>query len=162
MTQRRTKNENRLGKLNKFLRQNKDLDWQTVNLLDRQKIEGLNWKGLEKDQDAVLKEVKAYQRLVRVLGQDNPTLIKALLKENIHSAVQIAAIPKQQFIKQYAPTFKKDHALMENTYKKAVALRSQLLLRYMDRIQRAEPYTGQVRSLGGEVIACPREQETPS
>ena len=152
MTQEKTRKrkESRFKGLNKFLRQNKSIDWNTVNFVNEAQVEALNWKGLENDQKTVLKEVKAYQRLVRVLGENDPKLIKELLKKNIHSAIQVAAIPKQEFKKKYASVFKKDEEVMEKVHKKAVAIRSQLLLLYMNNLQKSEPHTGQVRSLGGK------------
>ncbi|UII27013.1 hypothetical protein LVD15_00830 [Fulvivirga maritima] len=139
-----------LKHLSKFLRQNKNLDWAKTNLTNPQQIQTLNWKGLEESQEKTLKEIKAYQRLVRVLGENDPKTIKALLMANIHSAIQIAAMPKKAFKKKCFAIFKKNDARMEEVYKKATSIRSQLLLLYMNKLQQAEPHANQVKSLEGK------------
>ncbi|MTI29867.1 hypothetical protein [Xanthovirga aplysinae] len=145
MTKKKTTKDNRFDNLNKFLRQNKKLDLSTVNLLSAGKVDELNWKGLDQNRDRLLKELKAYQRLLRIIPDGSPKIIKALLSENIHSAIQIAAIPKQQFVSRYLDAFGKKHALIEEAYKKAVAIRSQILIRHMDIIQNAEPHVNAVK-----------------
>lgn len=91
--------------------------------------------------------VKAYQRLVRLLGQNDAKVIKALLKQNIHSAVQVAAIPRQQFMQQFAGIFK-DEALMKQVYTRAMAMRSKVLIKYMNVIQNSEPHAKAVKTIG--------------
>lgn len=144
--QKETEKTNGLEKLNKFLRQNKAIDWLKADLVNETKRMGLNWKGLEDDQEA-LKYVKAYQRLVKVLGEDDPKLIKALLKLKLHSAIQIAAIPKKLFIKEYSKAFGSDTAKMEKVHQNAVSIRSGLLIKYMDHLQNNEPHAAKIATL---------------
>jgi len=148
-TKKKTPQASQFKDLNKFLRQNKNLDWNKVNFVNQKQLEDLNWKGLENNRGKVLKEVKAYQRLVRILGENDPKTIRALLKENIHSAIQIAAMPKKEFKKQCAAIFKKDER-MDEVYKKATAIRSQLLLLYMNNLQNSEPHANQMKTLAGK------------
>lgn len=147
MAQKEVKKDISFEGLTKFLRQNKKIDWQRINLVNDKKAEMLNWKGLEDDQQKVLKEVKAYQRLVRVLGENNPRLIKALLKKNIHSAIQIAAMTQKHFINECSKIFKNDEEYINKVHKKAIAIRSQLLLKYMEHTQNKEPHASQLKTL---------------
>ena len=146
MAKKETEKSDRFEKLNKFLRQNKKVDFMTTSFFNPKKLEALNWKGLEDDQQEVLRHVKAYQRLVRILGEDNPKLIKSLLKANIHSAIQIAAIPKQKFMSDYFKLFGKDKELMSKVYRRAVAIRSKVLLKHMNVMQNAQPQAKVVQS----------------
>ncbi|WP_066319315.1 MULTISPECIES: hypothetical protein [Aquimarina] len=147
MAQKEIKKDVSFEGLNKFLRQNKKVDWQTINLVDKKVNDTLNWKGLEDNQEDVLKKVKGYQRMVRLLGEDNPKIIKALLKNNIHSAVQIAAMTQKGFIEKSTKIFKNDDEYIIELHKKATAIRSKLLLRYVEYTQNREPHTTQVKTL---------------
>ncbi len=140
MNTKKTVKDDRFEGLNKFLRQNQKVDFKSTNFLNPKNLENLNWKGLVDKQDDVLRQVKAYQRLARVLGENNSKVIKALLKENIHSAIQIAAMQKQEFMQKYEKAFGKDKELMTKAHQKAVAIRSRLLLKHMEIIQNAQPH----------------------
>ncbi|KAA1247921.1 hypothetical protein [Aquimarina sp. RZ0] len=147
MAQKEIKKDVSFERLNKFLRQNKKIDWQTINLVDKKVNDTLNWKGVEDSQEDVLKKVKGYQRMVRVLGEDNPKIIKALLKKNIHSAIQIAAMTQKHFINECSKIFKNDDEYIKEVHKKAVAIRSKLLVRYVEHTQNKEPHVQQVKTL---------------
>ncbi|MEO1053977.1 MAG: hypothetical protein AAFX87_25290 [Bacteroidota bacterium] len=140
-------NEDRFKNLDKFLRLNKKVDFITINLLSSKALEGLNWKGiLKQDQPEVLKQVKAYQRLARLLAEDNTRIIKQLLERNLHSGVQIASIPRQQFMKEFSKVFK-DEELMTTFYKRAVATRSKVLLKYMNIVQSGQAHNKSVKAI---------------
>ena len=141
------KKDNRFSKLDKFIRQNKEIDFKTINFLDAETLANLNWKRIEKeDQPQVLKQAKAYQRLVRLLAENQPKIIKELLKRNLHSAVQIASIPRQQFMQEFRKVFK-DEELMKRVYNRALAVRSQVLLRYMNIVQNKQPHAKTVKAI---------------
>ena len=142
-----TKKNNPFTKLDKLIRQNQNVDFRTANFLNAKTVEALNWKGIKtEDQDQVLQQVKAYQRLVRLLAEDNPKIIMELLKRNLHSAVQIAAIPKSRFMKEFREVFK-DEALMEQVYARALAIRSQVLLKYMNIVQNKQLHTKTLKAV---------------
>ena len=131
---------NSLKSLNAFIRKNKKADLETVNLLDEKTVSAFNWKGLEEEKEKIIQQAKAYQRLLRIVPEGDPKLIKALLEENIHSAIQIASISRQQFSKQYLALFGNDKQLLERTYENAVARRNQTLIRYMNQLQNNEAH----------------------
>ena len=147
MTDHNTQPTNTLELLNKFIRQNKKLDFKTFNFLSAKSLETLKWKGIATEsQPGVLKQAKAYQRLVRLLDDNNPKVIKALLKKNIHSAVQIASIPRKQFMAEYGKIFKNE-PLMQQVYTRAMAIRSQVLIKYMNVMQNGERHAQAVRAI---------------
>ena len=130
-----------LQHLNKFIKQNSKTDFTTVNLSETTKIDDLNWKRLGKYKEDILKQLKAYQRLLRIMPEGTAhKIIMSLLQKGIHSAVQIASIPKQQFIATYLPVFGKDKKSIEAFYAHAMAVRSRILIQYMNTLQNNEPH----------------------
>jgi len=88
--------EKRLNALKKFLDNNPYLDLYRTDLLG--KDNGLIWQGIEvEDQKPVKKQMLAYQR-VKTLT-DNYETTETLLKKGLHSAMAIASIPEEQFVK---------------------------------------------------------------
>jgi len=142
-----TQTNTNLEVLNKFIRKNKKVDFKTFNFLSTNSLESLNWKGIEAaEQPQVLSLVKAYQRLARLLNDDSPKVIRALLKRNIHSAIQIASTPKKQFMEDFRSIFK-DEVLMQEVYTRALAIRSQVLIKYMNVVQNGQPHTKAVKTV---------------
>lgn len=137
--------------LNKFLKNNPALDWQRLNLLASAQVDALSWKGIGEQREQVFKQVKGYQRLVRLLGEDDPDTIKALLALNIHSVIQIAAMSNKIFKQTCGAVFNDNDVQLEAIYKKATAIRGQLLLSYMNYRQQAEPHISQVKTLSSTV-----------
>jgi len=145
MPTKSTSKDNPLEELNKFLRQNKKIDFKTFNLLNSKKLASLNWNKISKeDQPKVLKQVKAYQRLLRLLGEHHPKIAKELLRQNLHSAVQIASIPQKKFMSDFLNIFK-DEDLMKKFYARALATRSKVLLKYMNIVQNRQSHAKSVK-----------------
>jgi hypothetical protein len=132
--------QSEIKRLFKLIDQNEDFDLQSANLLSNKTINSLNWKGLEKFKDQLVPHLKMYQRLQRVLTADDRVLISSLMQSNIHSAIQIASIPKSKFISNYGELFNNDIELIEKTYQKATAIRSQILIRHIAEVQKTEPH----------------------
>ncbi|WP_299453293.1 hypothetical protein [uncultured Microscilla sp.] len=144
MPTKSTAKDNSLEQLNKLLRQNKKVDFKTFNLLSAKELESLNWSKIsKKDRPKVLKQAKAYQRLLRLLGEHHPKIAKELLKQNLHSAVQIASIPQKKFMNDFLSVFK-DEDLMKKFYARALATRSKVLLKYMNIVQNRQPHAKSV------------------
>lgn len=134
-----------LKRLSKFIDQNSDFDFLSANLLNSKTIDSLNWKGLSKHKDQLIVLLKMHQRLQRVLPKNDPVLIESLMKSGIHSAIQIASIPKSKFVLKYNSVFNNNSELIETTYQKAVAIRSQILIKHIAAIQKAEPYASKTK-----------------
>ncbi len=117
--------------LKRFISQNKTVNLSTVNLGDPATISGFSWSGLEAGKAEMVKALKAYQRLARIIPGENPDIILALLEKNIHSALQIAAIPRPLFLNTYSNMFGKNTDLMERVYRNALAVRAAVVRRYL-------------------------------
>lgn len=139
-----------LRKLNAFLRRYKNTDFRTVDLLSQTSLDNFNWPDEDEEKASLLGHLKAYQRLLRVLPSDNgerpvADIAKALLKINITSALQIASMGKKSFARETLKIFSSDQALTEQVYKRALAARKVLALRYIGQQQSLEPH---VRAAG--------------
>ena len=129
--------ENQLGDLTyleKWIKQNKKVDLQVAKLNDEATLSSFKWTGLESNKEAVQKQLKAYQRLLNILPKKNHELIMSLLGENIHSAIQIASLPKQTWLEKYAQLFSPKSISAEAFYEAAVAIKSRLLLKHLQRL----------------------------
>jgi len=129
-----------LKTLNAFLRKNKSVDFRKADLRHKTRIKAYKWAGPEAEKESLLKQLKSYQRLLRVLPNDNADLAKALLKKGINSALQIAGMPRKTFIKDNLKIFGGDTGLTERVYQRALACRRRVTLEYMNRSQRSEPH----------------------
>jgi hypothetical protein len=120
--------------LKKWLTQNKNVNLLTAMLNDSASVDAMNWKKLEDHKAEIIPQLKAYQRLIKILPRKNNKLILDLIGANIHSAIQVASMPKQNFIKTYSHLFSKKEAAAEEFYNKALAIKTQLLLKHVQRI----------------------------
>lgn len=130
-----------LKNLDKFLKQNKSIDIRTEDFLDQPGNDKYKWKGLEKVKDEVLVVLKAYQRLMRIIPNQEPKVVKALLKKGIHSSLQITEIPKTKFIKDNLKILGGDEIVAESVYLRAIAMRKIVAIQYMNAVQNLEPHT---------------------
>jgi len=121
-----------LERLEKFFKRNDKLDPKTVNLNDNRILESFDWTGLIEEKEAILDLLKAYQRLVRIVPGGTHETVKALMKAGIHSATQIASLPRKHFILSNTQFFENNTTLAEMCYANAVACRSRLLVRFME------------------------------
>ena len=129
-----------LKDLNTFLKKNKDVNFRTADLLRAAKIDRYNWKGLEAKKERLVAQLKAYQRMLRVVPNEREDLAKALLKKGFRSALQIANTPRKTFVRENLKLFDSDRALAEGVYKRAIVLRKAVALQYIARVQQAEPH----------------------
>jgi hypothetical protein len=135
-----------LREFNKFLRQQKTVDFRTIDLLTAASLKRLK---LEKDSE-LHKQVKAYQRLLRLLllrvlsadGDESPVanVAKGLLKLDIMSALQITTMGKKKFIKDTLEIFSNDHEMAEKVYQNALVARKLVTMKYVTQRQNLEPY----------------------
>ncbi|NEQ35258.1 MAG: hypothetical protein F6K40_02630 [Okeania sp. SIO3I5] len=131
-----------IGKLNAFLKKNEEIDFRTADLLHTSNIEKYKWPKLKKDEkESLVKQLKAYQRMLRVVPPGRDDLAKALLKNGIQSSLQIASTPKKVFIQKNLELFNNERTLAEQVYLRALALRKAVTLQYMARVQQLEPHT---------------------
>ena len=129
-----------LKSLNAFIRKNKSLDYRKADFLSQSAIDGYNWKGLEEDKDEILKLLKAYQRVLRILPVAKEEYAKPLLKAGYHSSLQIASLCKTKFIQDTLKIFDNDQELAELVYNRCLALRKAIAMKYVNRAQQLEPH----------------------
>lgn len=84
----------RIKNLSSFLEQNKNIDIVSADLSNTEVIAGFDWQKLAKQKEETLEILRVYQRLKKIMPELSPGAALALLKAGIHSALQIAALPK--------------------------------------------------------------------
>ena len=131
--------------LNTFIRKNKSIDFTKADFINQKSVDSYNWSGLQDDKEAIIRQLKAYQRMLRVLPKDEQSLAKALVKSGIHSSLQIANTPKNKFIQDNIKLFKNNRKLAEQVYTRATSIRKAVSLQYMNRTQQLEPHARAAR-----------------
>ncbi|MEZ4851157.1 MAG: hypothetical protein R3B93_21595 [Bacteroidia bacterium] len=125
--------------LDTFIRQNEKIDFKTASPSEISANSQVDWKRLNSYKDEILNQLKPYQRLLKIMPEGTThDIIISLLEEGIHSAAQIASIPSHLFISQYLPLFGNDKDYIENFYKNCQAIRSRLLVQFMNKLQNNE------------------------
>jgi hypothetical protein len=95
---------------------------------------------LEDEKESLIQQLKAYQRMLRVVPPDRGDLAQKLLKSGVQSSLQIANTPKQAFIQDNLTLFDNDEAIAEQVYLQAIALRKAVALQYIALVQQSEPH----------------------
>lgn len=127
-----------LAKLQHIIEANKSVDRRAFSFDDPSLLESLVWQGLEAEREELLPLLKAYQRLLHILPPSEDHRALPLLKAGLHSAIQIANIPKDEFARQWAALFPDEAALGEAVHRNAISRRSALLLHHVNAIQSNE------------------------
>ncbi|MEL6674449.1 MAG: hypothetical protein AAFR61_19730 [Bacteroidota bacterium] len=123
-----------LTSLKKFLKNNEVQLIRTSDLRDPAANPDFKWTGVKKSDQNLIKQLRAYQRLLNVVPSTNTDLILPFLQEGLRSAVHIAAISQQQFLQKYQH-LTKDQSVLLACHRKATAIRARLLLHYVNRKQ---------------------------
>lgn len=126
-----------LAGLQWLIEANPAVDWRAI-ALDEAGLAALDWRELERE--AMVPLVKAYQRLVRILPPGEEPRALPLLESGLHSAIQIAGIPRDEFARRWAALFPGDDALGLAVHRAALSRRSDLLLHHIHGVQRNEPH----------------------
>ncbi len=139
-TKPKIKND-QLRRLDNFIKQNENLDFRTVDLSELLESPAVNWTKFERQKVTIIEHLKFYRRLLNIMptGTEH-SIIMTLLGGGIYSALQISSIPKQRFVNQYSPIFRDNRNYIEAFYKNAMAIRSHILIQYMDRLQSNQPH----------------------
>lgn len=129
----------------KFLNQNQAVDFLIFNLQDEEIVSALNFKNLKRKQTEILFQIKAYQRLIRIIPEKNQDVALSLIQAGIHSALQIAAMTRKDFMTKCAGLFSGNDNLADVIYKNALEKRSVILIQYMNLLQNGEPHMSSAR-----------------
>ncbi len=123
-----------LSTLKKLLNQNSEIDFLNLSLNDENLVDKLKLGNKNKEKNIRL--LFAYQRLLKIAPKTDLKILGYLLKDGLQSALHIAAIPQQQFLKKYTDTFEGDIAKAIQFYENAKAIKTKVLLKYMNQQQK--------------------------
>src|SRR5678815_5697765 len=121
-----------LAALQRLIVANPSVDWRAIAL------GALDW--CEQEPAVMLPLLKAYQRLLYILPASEDRRALPLLESGLHSAIQIADIPEDEFARRWAALFPEDVALGEAVHRSALGRRSTLLLHHIHNVQSNEPH----------------------
>lgn len=127
-----------LAGLQCLIEANPSADWRVITLGNQGTLDALKWCELEPE--GIVPLLKAYQRLLRILPVGEEHRVLALLESGLHSAIQIADIPRDDFARRWAELFPDEAALGEAVRSNAIARRSTLLLHHINNVQSNEPH----------------------
>lgn len=123
----------------RILEANATVDWRRAALADPRFLEALDF--CDADRCAVLPLLQAYQRILHILPPGEESRAIPLLQIGLHSAVQIAGLPRDEFLSQFCAVFSEEAAALGlQIYGAAQGRRSELLLYYINRLQNNEPH----------------------
>jgi hypothetical protein len=128
-----------------FLDQNQGVDFLVINLQDEESLSRLNFKNLIEKKTELVFLAQAFQRLLRIIPEKNQEAALSLMKEGIHSALQIAAMTRKDFMSRFADMFHDNGKLADVIYKNALEKRSVILIQYMNILQNREPHISAAR-----------------
>lgn len=145
MTENNPFSEAQIKNLKDFLDNNPNVEFAQTDLSNADIVAAFDWQKLKKPNDEILNTLRAYQRLKKIMPELDQKTALSLLRAGIHSALQIAATPKARFLHDHASLFGDDPAVVEQFYNQALAIRSQILLQYMEVKQTNEPHVRTAR-----------------
>jgi hypothetical protein len=117
---------------------NPSVDWRMIALDDQLALAAFDWRELEPE--AMTPLLKAYQRLVRILPPGEERRALPLLESGLHSAIQIADIPQDEFARRWGALFPGEDALRLAVHCAALRRRGDLLLHHINNVQSNEPH----------------------
>jgi hypothetical protein len=126
-----------LEELQHVIEANPLVDWRAI-ALDQPGLDALEWCALERETLAPL--LKAYQRLLRILPPAEERRALPLLESGLHSAIQIADLPQDEFLRRWAALFPGEEALGFAVHRTALRRRGDLLLHHINNVQSNEPH----------------------
>jgi hypothetical protein len=129
-----------LARLQHIIEANTSLDWRAFSFEDPSLLGSLQWRGHEGQQDELVSLLKAYQRLLRILPEREEHRALPLLRTGLHSAIQIAGLPREEFVRRWAELFPGEVALGETVHQNAIGRRSYVLLQHIKSVQGSEPH----------------------
>lgn len=129
----------------KFLEQNQNVDFLVFNLQDEENVSRLNFKNFKRKQEEIIFQLKAFQRLLRIIPDNNFEAALLLMKAGIHSALQVAAMARKDFMRKCAGIFDDNAKLADVIYKNSLDKRSTILIQYMNMLQNGEPHISSAR-----------------
>ncbi|MBN1552586.1 hypothetical protein JW979_14015 [bacterium] len=128
-----------------FLEKNKNIDFLTFNLQDEKNIERLCIDESDEEVRKIVAHLKAFQRVLRIAPGGRKDLALTLIKAGIHSALQIAAMTRKDFMRRLSSIFHDDGRTSDEIYRNALQKKSVILIKYMNLLQNSEPHISSAR-----------------
>lgn len=124
-----------LDKLFSVVDSSPEIDWRKINLNDASSLSPLKLGRTSAQKKNMLENLKKYQRLLKIKLVDNKLIYRGFLEQDLHSALQIATIPRKQFTDRFLDLFDGKKEVLESFYRRALQIRSQVLINFMNRTQ---------------------------
>jgi hypothetical protein len=140
MTVTLSANRGAVAELRGLLDANREIDWRTAALHDVRVLDGLDWGPAGARRGELLPLLQAYQRLARILPEAEQRRALPLLEAGLHSAIQIAGLARDEFLRRWDALFPGEDALGAAVHQSALSRRSTLLLHHIDDLQHNEPH----------------------
>ena len=137
--------EDSINNLKAFMEQNEGVNFKIFNLLNEVSMENLDWTGFEEGRSELSELLKGYQRLIRITPKEKEASAFLLLKNGLHSALQICTMTRKEFMKKISPEIPGDIKTAERIYANALEKRGVILLQYMNMLQNNEPHINAAR-----------------
>ena len=131
-------NRSAMADLQRMLEANLAVDWRTIALDGQQSLTTLVWREL--DPESLTPFLMGYQRLLRILPMSEDRRALPMFEDGLHSAIQIANLPRDEFVRRWSALFPGEDDLGLAVYRAALSRRSELLLHYVHDVQRNEPH----------------------
>lgn len=122
-----------INALKKLLYQNNEIDFLNFSFKDESAISKLKLGTKNKEKNIQL--LITYKRLLKIAPSTDFEILATLLKDGLFSALQIAATPQQKFLEKYSTIFGNDIAKATQFYENASAIRTKVLLSFMNKKQ---------------------------
>src|SRR4029079_902537 len=90
-----------LSALMRVLDANKQVEWRTISFDDPTLLASLSWQAVEAERAALVPLLRAYQRVLRVLPAGEEHRALPLLEVGLHSAIQIADLARDEFLRRW-------------------------------------------------------------
>jgi hypothetical protein len=132
--------EEALSRLPAILAANPSVDWRGFSFAEPSALAALDWAGYDAEQVALTLALQGYQRLLRLLAPEQDQRVLPLLRAGIHSAIQIANFPQDEFARRWAALFPGEDAVGKAIHRSALSRRSALLLHHVNDFQHQEPH----------------------
>jgi len=129
-----------LSALMRVLDANKQVEWRTISFDDPTLLASLSWQAVEAERAALVPLLRAYQRVLRVLPAGEEHRALPMLEAGLHSAIQIADLARDEFLRRWGALFPGEDALGLVVHRAALGRRGELLLHHINEVQRNEPH----------------------
>jgi hypothetical protein len=137
--------EKNMKDLSEIINQLSGIDFRKINLQDPNTVKQLNEKRSAEINEEVLELLKAYQRIIRILPDNYRDHALNLVKVNILSAVQIASLPRSEFIAICKEECNIPNDVAAVIYNNALAKKSNIVVQYIKSYQHDEPHIKNAR-----------------